>query len=94
ETHIEEKLCQKEQRFEEKLSQQEQRLREFETRLRAYEQPLQVLQTVSTPVQNEVPVDADTISANRVATKPAPYDGTTSWSVYKTQFEDIAEANG
>ncbi|MBJ5584697.1 hypothetical protein JGG81_25170, partial [Salmonella enterica subsp. enterica serovar Typhimurium] len=47
-----------------------------------------------TPVQDEVPVDADTIPLNRVATKPGPYNGTTTWSVYKTQFEVIAEANG
>ncbi|MBJ4962406.1 hypothetical protein JGF25_23495, partial [Salmonella enterica subsp. enterica serovar Mbandaka] len=93
--NIKEWLCQQEQRLEEKLSQQEQRLREeFETELRAYQQPLQVLHPASTPVQDEVPVDADTIPPNRVATKPAPYDGTTSWSVYKTQFEVIAEANG
>ncbi|MBJ5636519.1 hypothetical protein JGG87_25120 [Salmonella enterica subsp. enterica serovar Typhimurium] len=77
EQRLQEKLCQQEQRLEEKLSQQEQRLREeFETKLRAYEQRLQVLLPVITP-----------------ATKPARYDGTTSWSVYKTQFEVIAEAN-
>ncbi|MBJ5565811.1 hypothetical protein JGG61_23535, partial [Salmonella enterica subsp. enterica serovar London] len=68
EQRLEEKLCQQEQRLEEKLCQQEQRLREeFETKLRAYEQPLQVLYPASTPVQDEVPVDADTIPPNRVA---------------------------
>ncbi|MBJ5486893.1 hypothetical protein JGG36_24195, partial [Salmonella enterica subsp. enterica serovar Meleagridis] len=92
---FEEKFCHQEQKLEEKFIQQQQRLREeFETKLRAYEQAPQVLQPASTPVQDEVPVDADTIPPNRVATKPAPYDGTTSWSVYKTQFEVIAEANG
>ncbi|MBJ4999945.1 hypothetical protein JGF38_23410, partial [Salmonella enterica subsp. enterica serovar Hadar] len=92
---LEEKLCQQDQRLQEKVSQQEQRLREeFETKLRAYEQPLQVLQPVSTPEQDEVPVDALTISQNQVATKPAPYDGTTSWSIYKTQIEVITESIG